>query len=85
MIFGFDTLKHKLEYKISLSTCMPLLPQGAFQVIELIPYPDIFLEFPYTVAISRLYTKSGYSTKPVKRIYFSGKEGQLRKQKKTAG
>ena len=55
MIFSLNTLKQKLEYKISLSTRTPVLPQGGFQVIQLTSYPDIFLEFPYTVAISKLF------------------------------
>lgn len=57
MILGFDTLKQKWEYKISLSAWMAVLLQGASQVIPLIPYPDVFLEFPYNVAISGLFTK----------------------------
>lgn len=52
MILSFDTLKQKWEYKISLSAWMAVLPQRASQVIPLIPYPDVFLEFPYNVAIA---------------------------------
>lgn len=59
---------------------MSVLPQEAFQVIQLIPYPDIFLEFSYTVAISRLFTKYCIVYQTCSNILFYGKEKQFRKQ-----
>ena len=83
MIFGFDTLKQKLEYKIILSIWMPVLSQGAFQVIQLIPYPDIFLEFPYIVAISGLFTEYCIVYQTCANILFHSKEREFRNQNTT--
>lgn len=62
---------------------MPAFALEAFQVIQLIPYPDIFLEFPYTVAVSRLFTKCCIVYQTCANILFHSKERQFRKQKQT--
>jgi len=81
MILSFDTLQQ--EYQISLSTWMAVHPHGAFPVIQLIPYPDIFLEFPYNVAISRLFTKYYIVYHNCSNALFCVKERQSRKESKT--
>lgn len=82
MIFSFDTLKQKLEYEIMHSTWISILPQRAFQVTQLIPFPDIFLAFPYTVAICGFFTEYCIVYQTYDNILFHGKEREFRKQNK---
>ena len=66
----------------SVLECL-FFPRGHFKWYKLIPHSDVFLEFPYTVAISTLFTEYCIVYQTCANILLHGKERHFRKQNQT--